>query len=58
MPLPDTRGLRHPDLLSASDPCLIYTSLNFFLSFVSTSIPEHRTWGEMFLLFFGREADG
>ena len=57
-PYERSRLSRHPDLLSASDPCLIYTSLNFFLSFVSTSIPEHRTWGEMFLLFFGREADG
>ena len=50
--------IRHPDLLSARDPCLISTPLNLFLSFVSASIPAHRIWGEMFLLFFGLEADG
>ena len=51
-------NLRHPDLLSARDPCLISTPLNFFLSFVSALIPAHRICGEMFLLFFGLEADG
>ena len=37
---PGIRKRRHPDLVSARDPCLIYAPLNFFLSFTSASIPR------------------